>query len=41
VGVIHNPPQDETVAAASAGLHRNGAPCRVSAVGDLARRSCM
>lgn len=38
LGVIHNPPQDETVAAATGlGCTYNGEPCRVSAVSDLAK----
>lgn len=38
LGVIHNPPQDETVAAAEGlGCTYNGEPCRVSAVADLAK----
>lgn len=38
VGVIHNPPQDETVAAAiGLGCTYNGDPCRVSETEDLAK----
>jgi histidinol phosphatase-like enzyme (inositol monophosphatase family) len=36
LGVIHNPPQDETVAAATGlGCTYNGEPCRVSTTSDL------
>lgn len=38
VGVIHNPPQDETVAAATGlGCTYNGEPCHVSRNADLAK----
>jgi histidinol phosphatase-like enzyme (inositol monophosphatase family) len=38
LGVIHNPPQDETVAAATGlGCTYNGVPCRVSHAGDLSK----
>lgn len=42
LGVIHNPPLDETVAAADGcGCTFNGTPCSVSKVGDLSKARVM